>query len=176
MLNDTVGNQAAQLASYRDRITNFSNEFDLGLFVYIVKRSLIWIAMCLLLAFGTAYIYLRYTAPVYASSTMLQLAQTNNAQTVLKMNEMMEDNNLQADVQLLRSKFFIAKAVGALPLEVRYFFQGQILTEEQYKQSFYKVTDVEVVNAAVREKPIYLGRLEDGRLELSYTVGTEVIK
>jgi hypothetical protein len=48
MLNDDVSNNAAQLDSYRERITNFSNEFDLGLFIYIVRRSLIWIGMCLL--------------------------------------------------------------------------------------------------------------------------------
>ncbi len=74
MLNDEVSNRAAQLDSYRDRITNFSNEFDLGLFVYIVKRTLIWIMMCLVLAFCAGYLYLRYTAPTYASSVVLQLA------------------------------------------------------------------------------------------------------
>mgnify|MGYP003525946073 FL=1 len=120
MLNDEVSNQAAQLDSYRDRITNFSNEFDLGLFVYIVKRTLIWIMMCLVLAFCAGYLYLRYTAPTYASSVVLQLGLTNNAQTVLKMNTpLIEDNNLQADVQLLRSGFFISKAVELLPMQVR---------------------------------------------------------
>jgi len=171
MLNDDVSNQAAQLDSYRDRITNFSNEFDLGLFVYIVKRTLIWIAMCLLLAFGAAYLYLRYTAPTYASSIVLQLGQSNNAQTVLKVNNLIEDNNLQADVQLLRSKFFIAKAVERLPLEVRYFFRGQILTEEHYKQSFYVITGLTVVDASVRGRPITLTRLDDKGIQLSYVIG-----
>ena len=171
MLNDDVSNQAAQLDSYRDRITNFSNEFDLGLFVYIVKRTLVWIGMFLVLAFGAAYLYLRYTAPTYASSVVLQLGQSNNAQTVLKVNNLMEDNNLQADVQLLRSKFFIAKAVERLPLDVRYFFRGQILTEEHYKQSFYSITHIKVTNVTVRGRPITVSRMDDGNIQLSYTIG-----
>ncbi|HRN35294.1 MAG TPA: GNVR domain-containing protein [Flavobacteriales bacterium] len=172
MLNDDVSNRAAQMDSYRDRITNFSNEFDLGLFLYIVKRSLIWIVMCLLLAFGAAYIYLRYTAPVYASSVVIQVGQTNNAQTVLKVNTpLMEDNNLPADVQLLRSKFFISKAVELLPLKVRYYFRGQILTEERYKQSFYQVGQVDVFDAAILGRPINISPLGDGNLEISYSMG-----
>ncbi|MBL7986017.1 MAG: hypothetical protein JNM91_13515, partial [Flavobacteriales bacterium] len=61
MLNDDVSNRAVSIDSYRERITNFSNEFDLGLFLYIVKRSLVWITLSILLAFAAAWIYLRYT-------------------------------------------------------------------------------------------------------------------
>ncbi|MEO8734080.1 MAG: GNVR domain-containing protein, partial [Flavobacteriales bacterium] len=172
MLNDEVSNRAASLDSYRDRITNFSNEFDLGLFVYIIKRSVVWIALSLLLAATGAFIYLRYTPPTYASHVLLQLGQSNNAQTVLNMNNMMEeDHSLQADVQLLRSKFFVAKAVALLPLKVSYFFSGQILTEEHYKQSFYRVDDLDVLDAGVRGRPITLELDDAGKLMLSYTVG-----
>ena len=174
MLNDDASNRAANMDSYRERITNFSNEFDLGLFIYIVKRSLIWIATCLLLAFSAAFLYLRYTAPTYASNATLQLGQSNNAQTVLKMSDMTEDNSLQADVQLLRSKFFIAKAVELLPLRVRYFFRGQILTEEYYKQSFFRVNDLKVTDAGIYEKPITIRLLDDGSLELSYSIANTV--
>jgi capsular exopolysaccharide synthesis family protein len=171
MLNDEVSNRATSLDSYRDRITNFSNEFDLGLFVYIVRRSLIWIGLSLVLAAVGARIYLRYTPPTYASSVLLQLGQSNQAQTVLKMNDMIEDHSLQADVQLLRSKFFVAKAVALLPLKVSYFFSGQILTEEHYKQSFYHLDDLEVLDAGVRGRPITLELNDAGKLVLSYTVG-----
>lgn len=33
MLNDNAGDRSANFESYRERITNFSNEFDLGLFI-----------------------------------------------------------------------------------------------------------------------------------------------
>ena len=38
MLNDDVSNRAVNIDSYRERISNFSNEFDLGLFLYIIKN------------------------------------------------------------------------------------------------------------------------------------------
>ncbi|MBK9287231.1 MAG: hypothetical protein IPN38_05970 [Flavobacteriales bacterium] len=72
--------------SYRERITNFSNEFDLGLFIYIVKRSLIWIVLCILLAFSAAWIYLRYTPNTYDSKAIIQLKEHNNAHKVLEVN------------------------------------------------------------------------------------------
>ncbi|MEO7082541.1 MAG: GNVR domain-containing protein, partial [Flavobacteriales bacterium] len=99
------------------------------------------------------------------------LGQSNNAQTVLKVNNLIEDNNLQADVQLLRSKFFISKAVERLPLGVRYFFRGQILTEEHYKQSFYQINNLQVINVAVRGRPITVSRVDDGAILVSYTIG-----
>ncbi len=173
MLNDEASNRAASLDSYRERITNFSNEFDLGLFAYIVRRSLVWIITCLLLAFSAAYLYLRYTAPTYSSSSTLQLGQSNNAQSVLKMNDMMmEDNSLQADVQMLQSKFFVSKAVAMLPLRVRYFFRGQVLTEEFYKHSYYQVKNVEVADPAVQGLPITLDVLDNGNVHLSYVIGS----
>src|SRR6188768_1542615 len=108
---DDVSNRAASLDSYRERITNFSNEFDLGLFLYIFKRSLVWITLCVVLAFAAAQIYLRYTPNTYDSKVVMQLSETNNAQKVLEVNTLMESTNLNADVELLKSKFFIAKAL-----------------------------------------------------------------
>jgi tyrosine-protein kinase Etk/Wzc len=170
MFQDTAGDRSAHIDSYRERLTNFSNEFDLGLFLYIVKRSTPWLLLCILLAAATAWTYLRYTPPTYASSTLMQLGQSNRAKTVLQVSDMMEDHSLQADVQLLRSKFFIAQAVAKLPLRVRYFYRGQILTDEHYRQSFFKLDSVLVTDAAVEGRPIGVHRTDDGKVQLEYTM------
>jgi hypothetical protein len=74
-------------------------------------------------------------------------------------------------MHLLRSKFFVAKAVALLPLEVRYFFRGQILTEEYYRQPFYNVDHLKVIDAEVWGRPIGVMPLDDGNLQLTYTIG-----
>ena len=168
MLNDEMGNRAVSIDSYRERLTNFSNEFDLGLFIYIVKRSLVWITLSVLLAFSAAWIYLRYTAPTYESRASMQLSQSNNAQKVLHVSDLVEDNNLQADVELLRSKFFIAKAIARLPLQVSYFFKGQILTKEFYTETFFTVDDLEVLDEGVLDMPIFCDPAENGQVKLTY--------
>ncbi len=168
MLNDDVSNRAASLDSYRERITNFSNEFDLGLFLYIVKRSLVWIALCLLLAFAAAWIYLRYTAPNYESKAVLQFGQSNTAEKVLKVSELVEGNNLTADVELLRSRYFVAKALRRIPLQVSYFFKGQILTTEFYSESFFVVDDVVLMDSTILDIPIMMEVMENS-VNLTYT-------
>ncbi|MBP7156419.1 MAG: hypothetical protein KBA60_10450, partial [Flavobacteriales bacterium] len=128
MLNEDIGQRSRNFESYKERITNFSQEFELGLFLYILKRSLIWIALCVLTAVAAAFIYLRYTAPIYQSRALIQLRESNTAKQILSINSFTEDNNLQADVELMRSQFFMARALEKLPLEVSYFNRGQILT------------------------------------------------
>ncbi|HMW98307.1 MAG TPA: Wzz/FepE/Etk N-terminal domain-containing protein, partial [Flavobacteriales bacterium] len=165
---DDVSNRAASLDSYRERITNFSNEFDLGLFLYILKRSMVWVVLCVLLAGAAAWLYLRYTPNTYESNVLMQLSETNNAQKVLEVNPLMENTSLNADVELLKSKFFIAKALQRLPLEVGYFFKGNILTNEYYTHSPFLVDDLVVLDEAVRGLQITVDMGEDGNGRLHY--------
>lgn len=171
MLQEGPNERFVNLDSYRERLTNFSNEFDLGLFLFIVKRTLIWIALCVVLALSAAYIYLRYTAPVYESQSVMQLMQTNHAQKVLKISDnIVDDNNLRADVELLRSRFFMARMITRLPLTVSYYLRGQVLTTEFYTGSVYKLLDLEVTGEEVRGKPVECSDVGNDRVRLSYTV------
>ncbi len=170
MLSEDIGSRTASLESYRERITNFSNEFDLGLFLYIFRRSLIWIFLCILLSLAAAYIYLRYTAPTFESRSILQVSESNTATKVLQVNQLTEDKNLLADVELLRSKFFIAKALERLPLKVSYFYKGQVLTHEYYTQCFFEVRDLRVLDPQVLDVPVVCEFADDGFVRLTYAV------
>ena len=79
MLNEDINSRNVNLDSYKERITNFSQEFELGLFIFILKRSLIWIVLCVLTAIASAFIYLRYTAPMYETRALLQVRESNTA-------------------------------------------------------------------------------------------------
>ncbi|MBK7086815.1 MAG: hypothetical protein IPH53_20095 [Flavobacteriales bacterium] len=175
MLSEDISQRNLNLESYRERITNFSNEFDLGLFLYIIKRSLVWISLCMVLSGAAAYIYLRYTAPTYESSAVLQIRDSNNAKKVLEVGEFMEDNNLLADVELLRSKYFVAQVLENLPLDVSYYYKGQILTNELYTGSFFRVENVEVLAPEVRDLPIFVEFSVPGKVTISYSVGAQPV-
>ncbi|HMZ49580.1 MAG TPA: GNVR domain-containing protein, partial [Flavobacteriales bacterium] len=102
------------------------------------------------------------------SNVLMQLSETNNAQKVLEVNPLMENTSLNADVELLKSKFFIAKALQRLPLEVGYFFKGNILTNEYYTHSPFLVDDLVVLDEAVRGLQITVDMGEDGNGRLHY--------
>jgi len=170
MISEEGGARNNNLDSYRERITNFSNEFDLGLFIYIVKRSLIWIVLCILLALAAAYIYLRYTAPTYESKAIIQLSQHNNARKVLDVTDITEDKSIQADVELIRSKFFVGMALDRLPLTVSYYYNGQILTKEFYTESPYTLEDLVVADTLVLDRPIFCTPSAESKVKVSYSV------
>lgn len=168
MLNAESSQRSLNFESYKERITNFSNEFELGLFIYIVKRSLIWVSLCILLAIAAAYLYLRYTPETFEARTMVQIREINTAKQVLNMSTFAEDKNILADVELMRSKYFIAKALKLMPLEISYFNRGQILTEELYNRTFFIVKDVVLLDSAVRDVPISLSMTGPGRYSIQY--------
>ena len=58
---------------YRDRVTKFSGELDLGLVFYIFKRSLWFVLAFFIISLGVAAVYLRYSQPEYQSSTIIQI-------------------------------------------------------------------------------------------------------
>jgi capsular exopolysaccharide synthesis family protein len=171
MLQDEASQRSLNFESYKERITNFSNEFELGLFVHIVRKSTFWIFLLMLLALASALLYLRYTAPTYSARTLVQLRESNTAQQVLNVEDFMEDKTLQADVELMRSPFFLGRVLDRMELEVSYFNKGQILTEEFYTRSFFKVRELTVFNEAVRDVPIMLDLSDVGRVTLSYSDG-----
>src|SRR4051812_8735975 len=109
---------AAGFERYKERITNFSGEFELGLFLYIAKRNLLWIASFFSIALVLAFLYLRYTPPLYESSTVMQISTNNNVNKILNVGNIPEeDENIEGAIEVIRSKVFIKRGLEHLPLE-----------------------------------------------------------
>jgi hypothetical protein len=106
----------------------------------------------------------------------VQIRESNNAQRVLNMNTFQDDKNLLVDVELLRSKFFTSKVVQRMPLEVSYFNRGQILTEEFYLRSPFKVSGVLLNDSTVWDQPISLLHRGPGRYMISYSIGSRLFE
>ncbi|MBK7946296.1 MAG: hypothetical protein IPJ85_13755 [Flavobacteriales bacterium] len=169
MISEGISQSNASFDNYKERITNFSNEFELGLFLYILRRSLIWIFLIMLLAGTSAALYLRYTPDTYEARAIVQVRKTNTAK-VLAMSTFSEDENLYTDVEFMRSRLFLGKVIDRLPMEVSYFNRGQILTEEYYTHSFFKLTDLVVTNDAIRDIPVAIDLNVPNMVGVSYTV------
>lgn len=154
--------------SYKDRLTNFSNEFDLGLFIYILKKSLVWVLLCLVVAAFGAFLYLRYTPFIYSVKSVIQLAEDDNANKILKVETQEDLNKPEAKVELLRSKLLISRTLEHLDMKVSYFAKGQILTSEHYSSSPYKIELIRVSNAASQDIPIPISFSTPGEFSIVY--------
>ena len=172
MYNEEISKTNENFTRYKERITNFSSEFELGLFLYIFRKSLVWILLVILLSFLASLLYLRYTVPIYESSLILQISSSNTAGKVLKVEDIYENEDISANIELLRSKYLLGRAIKSLPLEVSYFNQGQFLTYELYTNSpidvHYTIFDSAIVN-----RPFNLIVTDIDHAELVYKKGEE---
>ena len=129
MIQEDLSKKHDSLERYKDRITNFSGEFDLGLFLFIARKSLIWIICFFAITFSAAKIYLRYTTPVYESSSTIQVQTSNQANKLLNVENVYGSENVLAEaVELLRSKVFLKRVLSKLPLGISYFEEGTFKT------------------------------------------------
>lgn len=145
-----------QIDDYKERLTNFSHEFDPGLFLHIVKRSLLWVILLIVVAFGAAFLYLRYTPEIYEARAIIQLSEEDSGERIVNVSRASQDHAIEARVELLRSKLLIQRTLAKMPIEVSYFAKGRILTNEHYVISPYRVELLELKNEALRNKPIFV--------------------
>ncbi len=61
------------------KTSTINEEFDLSLFLFIAKKSLIWILLFFIVAILTAFLYVRYASEVYESTSILQIKSNNTA-------------------------------------------------------------------------------------------------
>lgn len=149
--------ETSRFSQYQNRLTNFSNEFDLGLFLYITKKSLYWLLAILMMSALGAFLYLRYTPYTYEAKTILQLSEDDNAGKLLQVTSIAQENNdVESKQEQLRSKFLISRTIQQLPLRVSYYAKGEVLSSEQYVNSPYKVELIDIHNSIVQDQPVFI--------------------
>ena len=158
----------AKAKEYRDRLTNFSNEFDFGLFIHICRKSLLWVIACIVLSLFAAFVYLRYTPRTYESKAIVQLAEEGNVDKILDVAAPEEDNKPEAKVELLRSKLLLGRTVKEIPLGISYFAKGQILTTEHYVSSPYQIDVLELTNVLIQDQPIQISFQSQQEFTIAY--------
>lgn len=168
MIGDNITDKNSNFEDYRERLTNFSQEFEFGLFLFILKKSVIWIIMIISLFFFIAFLYIRYTIPIYEANSILQLSRNNTAQKVLDVGQLYEEGSLSGEIELIKSKFLIRKALENLPLEISYFVKGDILNDEKYKSSVYEIDIVEINDSSIIGKPIVIDFLQDKFINIEH--------
>jgi len=157
---------------YKERLTSFSQEFDLGLFIHLTKKSLVWVFGVLVISIVSAKLYLNYTPQVYQARAILQLEANDAANKVLNVNPLFnEESSLEAKVELIRSKLLIKQSLSNVPLEIGYYAIGEILTNEHYLLSPYRVEIIERKTGNIEETPVAVN-YSNGQFKLS--LGNEI--
>ena len=144
--------------------------FDLDKFLHVFKGSLIYIIAVFILSSAVAYLgFVRWSKPVYESSSVLKLDFESEATTLgLGSNvEAMELAELSGEIELLKSKLFFSRVADVVEMDVSYYYYGNVLEDERYNNSPFKLT-YELKNLAFYDRPIDLEILDNDWFVLSY--------
>ena len=119
-------------------------DFKAVLFKYTIHWP--WFVACILLCLAGAWLYLRYTAPVYnISASVIIKDNDKNSKSNTGIVDL-EDlgfyssiNNFDNEVEILHSRTLIRKVVEELDLYINYAAEGSFHNIELYKSSPIKV-------------------------------------
>jgi len=154
-----------------NRITSGLNkDLDIDIAKSVFKKNWFYVPIIVLIGLSLAFIYLRYSKPLYQSSAIIQRTSKDEGQKILEIDNFNHEDNLQQDVELLKSTFLLEKALKNLNLRISYFSEGKILTEEKYINSPYHITLLELKDSSLLNKRINVtGNLENITLSIANT-------
>jgi len=116
-------------------------------------RNWYWIAICALIGFVLARLYLRYTEPVYQANCQVLIKEDGESGGVLSEEAVLEEigllrsgNNLNNEMQILKSRTLMAQVVDELGLGVRYYGLVRIKNSEVYTDSPIRVDSIHTYN------------------------------
>ena len=157
------------LELYKERISNFSGEFEIGLLIHTAQKSVVWIILLFIVGYISALAYLRYTQPIYESSSILQIQTNTEARKLLQISDETDRSNLPRVVELLRSKVFFKRVLSKLPLQYSYFSEGTFIASELYTSSPYNV-ELKNTRTDLANTKIYIDFFSKTEGVLNYTI------
>lgn len=152
----------------RKKIGLLNDDFDLALALKISKVSYPWVIFLLTLGYCLAFLYNRYTQPVYQSKAIVKIGEANNMNKIMQF-ENIYDMPIAGEIELIRSKTLIKRALQKLPLDISYISEGSFLNFEEYKNSRYRVS-YQVKDQAIFATPIYVKFIEDEKVQINYVI------
>lgn len=115
---------------------NSSEELNVAKIVDLFRRRWYYVVISLVLALVLSKLYLRYTRPIYEATATVRVQEDENLQAFSMMREFGFGNwsdNIQSEIQLLRSRFMITEALRQLDINCQYYLVGTIVTAELYR-------------------------------------------
>ena len=130
------------------KISNINDELDIKLFLYISRKSLIYVIFLFILFLVSAFLYLRYTPPIFQTHSIIQLNKDEKVKNIFPGQQNIDDD-LAKYLEIIKSPVFLKRAFAKLPLNISYFSEGSFLDSEQYKCAPYQI------NATIKDTRFY---------------------
>lgn len=132
----------------QDHVQNLKDNdevsFDLKAIINKLADKWMWFIGSIFLCLLVAYLYTRYTAPLYKISAKLFISEQEKGGGVggtsgalMDLGGLMGSNNsVENEVEILKTRFLMEQVVRKMQLNVVYSAKGQVVANEIYKPPF----------------------------------------
>jgi capsular exopolysaccharide synthesis family protein len=138
-----------------------NKDFQPEILLTVFKKNWLWIPVMFTLFFSGAFIYLRYTKPIFESTAVIQIGSKDQGKEVIGLENLNTKKGLSEAIELMRSEFLFKRALNSLNLNISYFSKGKFLSEERYLQSSFSVTPFELKDSSLCQTPIFIEKTKD---------------
>jgi capsular exopolysaccharide synthesis family protein len=153
------------------KVSNLNDEFDLRLYLRVLRKNGAWIVLFFIIAFLMGFLYLRYTYPKYKAYTIIQIAQEEKSNKIIPQKEFVR-SDIPAKIELLRSSNFLYRVFSKLPLEVSYYQIGNVLNYEMYRTSPFEIDYRSPINE-IFNIPVYVSFSDENNVTLTATINNK---
>ena len=142
-------------------------DFNLRNFVFKYLRHWPWFVLSVLLCSTAAWLYLRYSTPIYeVSATLLvkdeEKGMASGAEMLEELGMMGGSKLVENEIEILKSRTLMEKVVDALNLTVSYWHEGRIRDVELHRRSPIKVNAADL-SAYGKEHAMFIEPLDSSR-------------
>lgn len=122
---------------------NHENDINIRAEIEKYLRHWKWFALGIIIAVGSAFMYLRYITPTYSATASI-LIKDNKKSGLSAELEAFKDlgivgggalNNTDNEIEILKSRKVIGNVVDSLNLDVYYYVEGKVIQTEVYKST-----------------------------------------
>ena len=148
-------------------------DIDFQKFVLVFQKSIIWIVLIFIACTTIGYLYVRYTAPVYESSSILKLEIKNDVDAlgIPGVQNRNASSNLSGELELIRSELIYDQVINILDeLKISYFSKGNFKDEERFKNSFFTL-DYNYIHPSILDQRLSLSIDDSKHFNLKYKIG-----
>ncbi|MBL3656236.1 GumC family protein [Fulvivirga sediminis] len=144
--------------------------FDQDKAYAVFRKSIIWIMLILLTTNVIAYLYVRWTKPLYESQSELKLDVKSEASELglPGINDNSNINVISGEIELLKSRLFFDKVIQTIDLSISYYTSGNVLIDEKFRTSPF-VVSYTLKDPSLYDRRIYLKILDDKNYTINFT-------
>ena len=154
---------------------SFLNDLDFIKLLIVAKTNLHWLILIVLIGLFAAYGYNRYSQPVFESSSIIKLDIKSDASALGFGGVESVNANLSGEVELIQSKLIHERALSLLDMEVSYFAEGNINSQELYRSSPFRVS-FELKNPGIYDQKINVNIIDNKSFYLGYELNGEFVE